>query len=62
MTSLVRHTTRRRLPAVTAVAAEQRLRNGQLRNAFPPRSVGDWWPHTAATAEQVQQRLESPPF
>ncbi|WP_435832984.1 site-specific integrase [Nocardia vinacea] len=62
MTSLVKHTTRKPLPAVTSVAGEQRLRNGQLRNEFPARPRQDWWPHTAATAEQVQRRLAAPPF
>ena len=62
MTSIVKHSTRKPLPAVTSVAAEQRLRNGQLRTEFPPRSAEEWWPHTAATAEQVQQRLTAAPF
>jgi hypothetical protein len=62
VTSIVKHSTRKPLPAVTSVAAEQRLRNGQLRTEFPPRSVEEWWPHTAASAEQVQQRLTAAPF
>ncbi|WP_309112532.1 site-specific integrase [Saccharothrix sp.] len=62
MTSLVKHSTRKPLPAVTLVAAEQRLRNRQLRTEFPPRSAEKRWPHTAATAEQVQQRLTAAPF
>ncbi|WP_433521351.1 tyrosine-type recombinase/integrase [Nocardia pseudovaccinii] len=62
MTSIVKHSTRKPLTAAASVAAEQRLRNGQLRTEFPPRSVEGWWPHTAATAEQVQQRLTAPPF
>lgn len=62
MTSIVKHSTRKSLPAVTSVAAEQRLRNRQLRTEFPPRSAEEWWPHTAATAEQVQQRLTAAPF
>ncbi|WP_344855677.1 hypothetical protein [Amycolatopsis ultiminotia] len=62
MTSIVKHSTRKPLPAVTSVAAEQRLRNGRLRTEFPPRSAEEWWPHAAATAEQVQQRLTAAPF
>ncbi|QKV74117.1 site-specific integrase [Amycolatopsis sp. Hca4] len=62
MTSTVKHSTRKPLPAATSVAAEQRSRNRQLRTEFPPRSAEQWWPHTAATAEQVQQRLTAPPF
>lgn len=62
MTSTVKHSTRKPLPAVTSVAAEQRVRNRQLRMEFPPRSAEAWWPHTAATTEQVQQRLTAAPF
>ena len=62
MTSSIKHATRKPLPAVSAVAAEQRSRNRQLRNTFPPRPVQEWWPGTAATAEEVQQRLTSGPF
>lgn len=62
MTSSVKHSTRKPLAAVTSVAAEQRLRNGQLRTEFPPRSAEKWWSHTASTAEQVQQRLTAAPF
>ena len=62
MTSSVKHATRKPLPAASAVAAEQRSRNRQLRNQFPPRPVLEWWPDTAAPAEQVQQRLTSGPF
>ena len=51
MTSSVKHATRKPLPAVSAVAAEQRSRNRQLRNQFPPRPVTEWWPDTAAPAE-----------
>jgi len=58
----VKHATRKPLPAASAVAAEQRSRNRQLRNLFPPRSVEEWWPATAATAEQVRHRLTSGPF
>jgi hypothetical protein len=62
VTSIVKHSTRKPLPAVTSVAAEQRLRNGQLRTEFPPRSAEEWWSHTAATDEQAQQRLTAAPF
>jgi len=62
VTSLVKHSTRKPLPAVTSIAAEQRMRNRQLRTEFPPRSAEQWWPNTAATAEQVQQRLTAAPF
>ncbi|HET9566410.1 MAG TPA: site-specific integrase [Mycobacterium sp.] len=62
MSSIVKHSTRKALPAVTSIAAEQRRRNRQLRTEFPPRSAAQWWPHTAATAEQVQQRLSAAPF
>ena len=62
MTSPVKHATRKPLPAVSAVAAEQRSRNRQLRNQFPPRPVPEWWLDTAAPAEQVQQRLTDGPF
>lgn len=62
MTSTVKHSTRKPLAAVASVAAEQRLRNRQLRTEFPPRSAEEWWPHTAATAEQAQQRLTTAPF
>lgn len=62
MTSTVKHATRKPLPAVSAVAAEQRSRNRQLRNQFPPRPVQERWPETAAEAEQVQQRLTSGSF
>lgn len=62
MTATVKHSTRKPLPAVSAVAAEQRSRNRQLRNEFPPRPVEEWWPATAATADQVQDRLTSGPF
>jgi integrase-like protein len=59
VTTSVKHATRKPLPAVSAVAAEQRSRNRQLRNQFPPRSVEQWWPATAETADQVQHRLTS---
>jgi hypothetical protein len=62
VSSLVKHSTRKVLPAVTSIAAEQRMRNRQLRTEFPPRSAEQWWPHTAATAEQVRQRLSAAPF
>jgi hypothetical protein len=62
VTSIAKHITRKPLPAVTAVAAEQRSRNRQLRNAFPPRPVEEWWPHAAASVKQVQDRLTAPPF
>ena len=62
MTSTVKHVTRKPLPAVTAVAAEQRVRNSQLRTQFRPRPVEESWPHTAASSAQVQQRLTAPPF
>ncbi|MFR9749415.1 hypothetical protein ACL02S_00110 [Nocardia sp. 004] len=62
MTLVVKHSTRKPLPQVASVAGEQRLRNGQLRSEFPPRSAEAWWPHTAASSEQVQQRLTAPPF
>ena len=63
MTSTVKHVTRKPLPAVAAVAAEQRARNAQLRTQFPPRAVEEWWLHIAASLEQVQQRLAAaPPF
>ncbi|MBJ8343021.1 site-specific integrase [Antrihabitans sp. YC3-6] len=62
MTSVVKHLTRKPLPAVTAVAAEQRLRNRQLRTEFPPRPFEKWWAHTAASVEQTQDRLTAPPF
>jgi hypothetical protein len=62
VTSTVKHVARKPLPAVTAIAAEQRARNAQLRTQFPPRAVEEWWPHTAASLEQVQQRLAAPPF
>lgn len=52
MISSVKHSTRKPLPAVTLVAAELRLRNGQLRTKFPPRSSEERWPRTAATTEQ----------
>ena len=38
------------------------MRNRQLRTEFPPRSAEKWWPNTAATAEQAQQRLSAAPF
>jgi integrase len=62
MTSVVKHVTRRPLAAVTAIAAEQRARNMQLRNQFPPREVDGWWPETAASLEQVQHRLAGGAF
>jgi hypothetical protein len=62
MTSVVKHVTRKPLPTITAVAAEQRARNMQLRNQFPPRAVDEWWPHTAASLEQVQHRLADGAF
>ncbi|MRH93300.1 tyrosine-type recombinase/integrase [Nocardia sp. SYP-A9097] len=62
MTSVVKHSTRKPLSGIAAVAGEQRQRNAQLRNEFPPRPAEAWWPHTAATADQVRERLGSPPF
>jgi hypothetical protein len=62
MTSVVKHVTRKALPTVTAVAAEQRSRNLQLRNEFPPRTVDNWWPHTATSLQQVQHRLANGAF
>lgn len=62
MTSIVKHSTRKPLAAVASVASEKRLRNGQLRTEFPPRSVEAWWPYAAATAEQVQQWLTARPL
>jgi len=62
VTTSVKHATRKPLPAASTVAAEQRSRNRQLRNQFPPRPVEQWWPATAATADQVQHRLTSGPF
>jgi hypothetical protein len=62
MTSVVKHMTRKPLPTVTAVAAEQRSRNLQLRNQFPPRVAEESWPHTAASLEQVRHRLADGAF
>src|SRR6266498_685946 len=53
-----------RTPAAAASPARTpvQARNSHLRERFPARPAGAWWPLTAQTAEETLRRLTSPPF
>ena len=54
MSTAVKHMTRPERFEVTPVP-HSRIR--QLHKQFPPREGELWWPHTAASAEEVEARL-----
>ncbi len=62
MTAVVKHMARTPAAAASPARTPVQARNSHLRERFPARPAGAWWPLTAQTAEETLRRLTSPPF
>ena len=60
MTSIVKHARANHWPWPLPAAAEQRRETASCAPISRRGPAQRWWPHTAATAEQVQQRRLTP--
>jgi len=62
VTAVVKHMARTPAAAASPARTPVQARNSHLRERFPARPAGAWWPLTAQTAEETLRRLTSPPF